>query len=282
MTFGTTERLASIARRTEDEALQQRQRRQDLEAQNPLVCEICEAPLPDDWSLRQRAYDWLERHGRPMQGILCDTCLATKQRESAIAECQARAEELERTLPERLAASGVPAILREARLDTCPDLPAELVQTARAWAESPRGFLLLLGPPGAGKSHLAAATMAEVILKGKCPNPGAWFTTEAAWLAAVRLDFGQVVADERPHTTGLLVLDDIGSSYMNDIRRGELERLIRDRHAEKKPTILTTNLDLAGIDRVLGGRVLSALRQWEQINKFPRRDLRQDGSVRPM
>jgi len=184
-------------------------------------------------------------------------------------------------LPAALAGRGVPAILQTARLDNAPDLPAPLVEAVAVWAADPRGFLTLSGEPGGGKSYLAAAALAEIFnARTFWPNAAMWLE-QAAWLRSVKINYGQIEVSPRAARTPLLVFDDFGMGYLNELRRAALEELIRARYDKQRPTIITTNLPLDEITARLGARVSSVIVAGRRFFEFPRPDLRIAGTIKP-
>lgn len=123
--------------------------------------------------------------------------------------------------------------------------------------------LVLVGAPGLGKSHLAAAIASAVArrewagyesaMHGErwplVPNLPRWLNVADA-LVNMRLEFGAPVA-ERPATNallegrtypGLLVLDDLGRERVSDWTGEVIYALVNARYEEMLPTIVTSNL----------------------------------------
>lgn len=288
-------RIDDVMERTQEIADQREAEQAAFEADHPLVCRECGEPLPQDFPLRNRAYAAFRRDGRWPRYLSCLACREKERRERERAEAERKRAEAEQVAARReaelanvrenlgahLRRMGVPRVLRGARFDRCPDLPGELIDQVCRWAGEPRGFLVLLGSPGSGKSWLAAAALADAVTSGRYRPDGCRFLVEADWLATVRIDFGAVVSDPVPMRSRLLVWDDLGSGYLNDVRVGEIERTIRARHADGRPTIFTTNFSGVQIGETLGGRVLSVLREGGRLLKVPAHDLRLKGGIRP-
>lgn len=206
---------------------------------------------------------------------------AAQRREAAERDRHERLERYLANLPEHLAGAGVPPVLLPARLADCPDLPPRLVDDVRRWALQPSGFIVLAGRPGAGKSWLGAAAVAHILTARAeatiDQRPDGWtirFICQTDWLATIRNNFGDIQCDAAPHGARVLIFDDLGAGYVNDLRLAELERMIRKRHASGLATLITTNLSMAELDAQLGSRVTSVLLESRNILKFPAIDLR--------
>lgn len=144
-----------------------------------------------------------------------------------------------------------------------------------AYADAPRSWLYLHGPPGAGKSHLAAAIAHERAARGE----QARYRSTPGLLAAIRDGF----ATGSSHTIytdlaacDLLVLDDLGAEHLTDWSRELLFRLVNDRIG--KPTVLTSNFhpdELAGASDVPAERIAdriagNASMVWMPIGSYRR------------
>ena len=116
---------------------------------------------------------------------------------------------------------------------------------ARAFAESPAGWLLLRGGYGCGKTHLAAAIANYRLQQGQL----ALFLTTPDLLDHLRGAFGPdstVSYDERfeqVRNTPLLILDDFGTQSNTAWAEEKLYQIINHRYALRLPTVITTNLD---------------------------------------
>ena len=136
---------------------------------------------------------------------------------------------------------------------------------------------MLMGPVGGGKSWLAVSALACVLGNGGRGR----FVAERQWLRGVVNDFGTITVDAGAVRTAFLAYDDLGACYANDLRRGATQELLRERHDYGRPTIITTNLNLAALDEQLGSRVASVIREHGNVVACGHLDLRQSGSLRP-
>lgn len=137
--------------------------------------------------------------------------------------------------------------------------------------------LILLGAPGTGKSHLAAA-----ILQAILPEYCGLYTTCSGVIRAVRSTWrpnsekteSQVLSVL--FTVPLLVIDEIGVQYGTDSEQNILFDVMDRRYRDMMPTVLLANLKLkrekpedpAGIREVLGERIYDRLTEIARIVTF--------------
>ncbi len=113
------------------------------------------------------------------------------------------------------------------------------------WAEGerPDGWLLLIGPCGIGKTHLAVAAAMERLNRGD----DVFFATVPDLLDQLRGAFSEdspiAHADllQRIITSQLLVLDDMGSERHTPFAEDKLFQIVNCRYEERLPTIVTTS-----------------------------------------
>lgn len=114
---------------------------------------------------------------------------------------------------------------------------------ARSFAENPDGWLVITGPYGCGKTHLAAAIANYQAKKGyTLPK----FVVIPDLMDHLRATFGPrstVSLDtlfENVKTTHLLILDDLGTQNMTPWAREKLYQLFNYRYNAELPTVITT------------------------------------------
>ncbi len=131
---------------------------------------------------------------------------------------------------------------------------------ARRFAEQPEGWLVLLGPPGCGKTHLAAAIANQRLGNG---DP-AIFSVVPDLLDHLRLAYSpnsEVGYDELFETfksTELLILDDLGTQSSTPWAQEKLFQLFNHRYHAQLPTVITTNHRLDELDERLRTRLTDA------------------------
>ncbi len=115
-------------------------------------------------------------------------------------------------------------------------------QLAHAWAVDPRGWLVLLGEHGVGKTHLAAAIANEAVAQGRA----ALFVVVPDLLDHLRNAFsptsrtGYDQRFEEVRSAPLLVLDDLGTESATPWAQEKLYQLLNHRYAARLPTVITT------------------------------------------
>ncbi len=131
-------------------------------------------------------------------------------------------------------------------------------ELAMRYADTPRGWLLLIGPYGSGKSHLAAAIAnyrmtvhAEQAMMITAPDLLDHLRMTYAPNATVAYDtlFDQV------RNAPLLVLDDLGAESPTPWAREKLYQLFNHRHTRRLPTVITTNIDVEAMDERIRSRL---------------------------
>jgi len=133
------------------------------------------------------------------------------------------------------------------------------VKAATTFASKPRGWLVLTGPYGCGKTHLAAAIANTLSDKGNPPL----FIMIPDLLDHLRATFSpssNVSYDHRfdeIRTAPLLVLDDLGAQSTSPWAKEKLHQLFNYRYNAELPTVLTVAAEmLESIDERLRVRLL--------------------------
>lgn len=122
----------------------------------------------------------------------------------------------------------------------------EAYRLAFDFAKNPEGWLVFMGVPGCGKTHLAAAIVNYRYEAGK----PALFVVVPEFLDHLRSTFSpesKVSYDqlfESVKTAPLLVLDDFGEQSTNPWVREKLYQLLNHRYNGRMPTVITTPYSL--------------------------------------
>ena len=162
-------------------------------------------------------------------------------------------------------------------------------ETAKSFAESPKGWLLLTGLNGGGKTHLAVSIINERLKQG---HPS-FFAFVPALLDYLRATFrpdsltGYDALFEQVKTAPFLVLDDLGSENSTPWAEEKLYQIIVHRHNARLPTLITTNLEslkqLEDAKPRIRSRLSDTLVEWAPILAPDYRDQRPSsrGGQRP-
>jgi|TARA_B100000586_G_scaffold267401_1_gene242022 DNA replication protein DnaC len=144
--------------------------------------------------------------------------------------------------------------------------------------------LLLIGPPGIGKTHIAVATLRQVVLdKGV---RGLYYDTRSL-LSTIRATYNPVTRTSevdvlRPVMEAeLLVLDDLGAERLTDWVEETMNLVVNTRYNDRRPTIFTSNYedlsDSEALDSLLvrvGFRMHSRLREMCEFLEYSGPDYR--------
>jgi len=141
-----------------------------------------------------------------------------------------------------------------------PELQTNLrgaYETAMAYAQHPKGWLLLRGGYGCGKTHLAAAIANAALDKGLpvifVTVPDLLDYLRAAYAPTSLTSYDQRFEEVR--TAPLLILDDLGTEHATSWALEKLFQLLNYRYMADLPTVITTNRDLEDMEPRLRSRL---------------------------
>ncbi len=159
----------------------------------------------------------------------------------------------ERSAERAMADARIPPRYQRCTLDNFCTYPNEKLQQAVAYAKrfcesfpvAPKG-LMLIGPPGIGKTHIAVAVLRDVIRRTGAH--GLYYDTRAL-LRDIRSTYNPVlqIAEMdviRPVMDAeLLVLDDLGAERLTDWVEETMSMIVNSRYNARKLTIFTSNYE---------------------------------------
>lgn len=123
--------------------------------------------------------------------------------------------------------------------------------------------LVMLGNPGTGKTHLAAAIASEVVTRHRMPALYSTVTEAVRrfkdnWTTRERAESEILSMFASP---ALLVLDEIGVGWGSDTELLYLFEIINARYQQSKPTILAGNITREQVRKCVGDRVAGRLNE---------------------
>ena len=127
---------------------------------------------------------------------------------------------------------------------------SRVYQAAKAFAAEPKGWFILAGSSGCGKTHLAAAIANERINHGY----PAFFQSIPDLLDHLRSAFNptsEIPYDEffdRVRNAPLLVLDDLGAQTSTPWAKEKLDQLLNHRFNNELPTVITTSVPIPELE----------------------------------
>ena len=131
------------------------------------------------------------------------------------------------------------------------------LDSASQFADSPRGWLVFVGPHGSGKTRLAAAIANRLIERGHV----ALFMHIPDLMDHLRSSFGptsEITYTElfqRVRATPFLVLDDAGATTYSPWALEKLQQIVNHRFNAELPTVFTTSTEMSKLDPYLRARM---------------------------
>ncbi|MHB0857524.1 MAG: ATP-binding protein [Anaerolineae bacterium] len=143
----------------------------------------------------------------------------------------------------------------------------EALRVAREFAQTPAGWLVLSGPYGCGKTHLAAA-IANHRVQGGLPALFVVAPDLLDYLRAAYAPNSPATYDQRfeeIRNIEFLVLDDLGTQNTTPWAAEKLYQLLNHRYNAALPTVITTNQLLEEMDP----RLASRLKDQDLVHHIP-------------
>lgn len=220
----------------------------------------------------------------------CPKCVEDERQAQELAAQAKRQAEAEREHAKMLANAAIPERFIGRTLDTfkageegqqrAVGIVRQYIETFQREALKTGSSLIFAGPPGTGKSHLAAAILQGVL------SPRVRYMTCMDMIRAVRETWRRdsEVSESKMlrylETLDLLVIDEIGVQYGTEGEQTILFDVLDRRYRAMKPVVLLTNQDKAGFRAYVGDRVFDRLTEtgrwvpfaWESYRRTAREE----------
>ena len=138
--------------------------------------------------------------------------------------------------------------------------------------------LFFYGTVGTGKSFLSGCIAKELIEK---EYSVIYFSASGLFnsLSRSMFDYKNISTEFRNlhkdlYDCHLLIIDDLGTEYVNNATTSMLFSLLNERHLSKKATIISTNLFLEDIQKIYSERIFSRIMNQYTICRFSGPDIR--------
>ncbi len=166
----------------------------------------------------------------------------------------------------------------DAEKDFISGLVSQLKRYAASFGPGSRS-LLFLGNTGSGKTFLSNCLSKELLDKG---FEVIYFTSYQLFDFIAKNTFGRSFDGDGEYKNLLedifscdfLVIDDLGSEMANSFVSSQLFLILNERHQRKKATLISSNLDLQGINDLYSERCTSRLLGDFNLYHFSGRDMR--------
>ncbi len=130
-------------------------------------------------------------------------------------------------------------------------------EAAIAYAEDPKGWLVMTGPNGAGKTHLAAAIANRCIEQGRpvffVHVPDLLDDLRSTYAPHSLISYSELF--DQVNDAPMLVLDGLGTQSATPWAQEKLQQIFNRRANANLPTIVTTAMNVSDIDPYISSRM---------------------------
>ncbi len=153
---------------------------------------------------------------------------------------------------------------------------ADIKRQCQDYAAHPSGWLILSGPTGTGKTHLAYAIASSCLAR----DESVYAAPVPDLLGMLRRTFDEGNYDQvfgQVCNVGVLILDDLGAQHETGWTLEVLYQIVNRRYMNRQPMVVTTNAPLDGLDVRIGSRLAEgskAQHGWSRILTLPCGDFR--------
>ena len=223
--------------------------------------------------LEQLKMDCYNREYKPATDYDCPKCrnketIAYRREDGRCALRDCVCKSVRRSI-RLLKASGMESAVRELTFDRFRakhPWQKKMLEICKGYAADPKGWLLLCGQSGSGKTHLCSAVCRELLLKGKAVRYMSW-RADAMTLKRLSTDAQRDALLDDYKNAQVLYIDDLfktgaGSDGQANPTAADVNlafEILNHRYFNRMITILSTEkspLELVNIDEATGSRIL--------------------------
>lgn len=203
----------------------------------------------------------------------CPECSRIRQKKEEASDHAQAAMMRSIRLREKFGKAAIPARFIDKEFDDYraeSDRQKRALSVCREYAENFRDHdrdgrcLMLMGKPGTGKTHLAAAIGNHLV---RNTDYLAIFRTVSGVMQDIKSSFDSQTAyteaDIMRLLTGadLLILDEVGATKANEFEMATVFAVINGRYEDKRPTLIVSNLAPKELAAAIGERCVDRLRE---------------------
>lgn len=203
----------------------------------------------------------------------CPACAEIRKAKEAQEEIEAQARQERERIQRKLGAAMIPhrfvsKTFADYRADS--DGQKKALSICKEYADNFREHfdegrcLLLLGKPGTGKTHLAAAIANQLVTTTAAT---AIYRTVGGILQHIKGSFdrdsgySEKQAFDSYSEASLLIIDEVGATKPTEFELATLFAIINARYEEQMPTVIISNLPPKSLPEALGERCVDRLRE---------------------
>lgn len=201
----------------------------------------------------------------------CPVCEQAWEQQRRQREAQAEENRRKERRRAMLDASGIEGRFLQATFESFVTSTPAQTKAKAACEEFARDFrrdqaagLLLIGPPGTGKTHLGCAIALDVIQRHEA---GARVATARQIIRELRATWKRDAEESEEDVinrfgrVSLLVLDEVGVGFDSDAERTQLLDVLDLRYRLQRPTVVLSNLNRKLMSEALGERTYDRIRE---------------------